>query len=109
MAQQTVVERAHRPVRMLTAEIPNEVAHLAVADVVGRELSGGEKGAAPFPGCLALFLEPALDHELQGRVLGEILSVDLRIENGVQDHAQLHLELLEAEPVWIGLTRVAEL
>ena len=54
---------------MLTAEIREGIAHLAVADVVGRELGGAEKGTAPFAGCLALFLEAALDHELHGRVL----------------------------------------
>ena len=47
VAEHAVVEHAQRPARMPTAEIPDEIVYLGVADVVGRQLCGGEERPAP--------------------------------------------------------------
>ena len=87
-------------------EVVRQVGDLAVPDVVRGQLGRSQLGAPPFARCLALFLVTAAGHQRHGFRLGHAVPVDPGVEDGVDDRAQLHLELLHPDRAGIALTRV---
>ena len=94
---------ASRPV---LAQLGGQVGDLGVADVVGGQLGRGELRAAPLARRLALLLEAALGHQRHRLRLGHPVGVHPRVQDRVDHHAQLHLQLLHAHRGGVALARV---
>ncbi len=62
----------------------DEVAHLAVADVVGAQLGRGELHPLPLLDGLAVLLEAALGHQLDRVGLVEVVAVEADVEDRVE-------------------------
>jgi len=87
-------------------QVVRQVGDLAIPDVVGGQLGRRELGAAPLARRLAFLLVAAARHQRHGFRFGHAVRVDPGVQDGVDDRAQLHLELLHPERSRIALTRV---
>ncbi len=87
-------------------QVARQVGDLAVPDVVSGQLGRSELGPAPLARCLAFLLVTAACHQRHGFRLGHAVPVDPGVEDGVDDRAQLHLELLHPDRAGIALARI---
>src|SRR5438093_1481851 len=87
-------------------EVGRQVGDLAVPDVVSGQLGRSELGPAPLARRLALLLVATVGHQRHGLGLGHAVRVDPGVQDRVDGHSQLHLELLHPHRARIALARV---
>ena len=85
------------PVRMQHAQVPGDRGHGPVADEVGRQLCGSQQRAAPLAGSFPDLLEATVDHQGHGFRLLHPVGMHADVKDGVDDAAEQHLALLQAQ------------
>ena len=88
-----VAGRDRRPPADLALDVP----HLQRAREVGRQLGRRQPRPVELGARLGLLLEPAVDHQRDGLLLGHPVAVDLRVDDRVGDRAQVELPVDEQQ------------
>ena len=109
MREHTVVDLRLRRVRLDRPQLTGQVGDFGEPDVVGGQLGRGEQDAAPFACSLAILLVSAPGHQRHGLGFGHAVPVHPGVQDGVDDHAELHLELLHPDGARISFAGIAVL